>query len=294
MRAPAADLARRLLARRPGGEAEVPAALEVVLAAVEGAYPQWPLSPEHFVDALAERLPGGPAEPSLRRLHAVDLYLAAAASRGMPWALEALERETMPRVRAALFRLGASSSDADDTAQKLRAHALVPEGGQPPRLSRYAGMGPLSSWLSVVAARLWMKETRRRTPVGASPMPDEALDRLMGSPELEAYRREARPALKAAFQRAVEALGHRDRTLLRLSAVDGLNGEEIGALYAVNRSSVARWLQQCRAALAESMRRELHAAGLDSLVGDLVSQLDLSLNRVLGAGPEPSTDRDAR
>ncbi|HZN95512.1 MAG TPA: hypothetical protein VFB81_22525 [Myxococcales bacterium] len=202
--------------------------------------------------------------------------------RGAPWALE---REAMPRVRVALGRPVASQADVDDAVQKLRAHVLVAEGGQPARIANYAGLGPFSSWLSVIAGRLFLREAGRRSPSpAAGPLEDHPLDRLMESPELEAYRREGRPAVKAAFQRAVAALEGRHRTLLRLSVVDGLNGEQIGALYGVNRSSVARWLQQCRGALAEAMRRELHQAGLDSLIGDLVSQLDLSLDRVLRSG----------
>ena len=191
----------------------------------------------------------------------------------------------MPRVRVALGRPVASQADVDDAVQKLRAHVLVAEGGQPARIANYAGLGPFSSWLSVIAGRLFLREAGRRSPSpAAGPLEDHPLDRLMESPELEAYRREGRPAVKAAFQRAVATLEGRHRTLLRLSVVDGLNGEQIGALYGVNRSSVARWLQQCRSALAEAMRRELHQAGLDSLIGDLVSQLDLSLDRVLRSG----------
>jgi RNA polymerase sigma-70 factor, ECF subfamily len=252
-RAPAAELARRLLAGRPGDLETVAPALAVALDGVERAHPDWPVPAEDLVDALAERLPAG------------------------------APGQALSRVRTALGRLGASASDIDDAVQKLRAHALVAEGGQAPRIARYGGLGPLPAWLSVVAARLFLREARRRSPAPGpgAPLPDDALDRLMESPELEAYRKEGRPAVKAAFQRAVASLQERHRTLLRLSVLDGLNGEQIGSLYGVNRSSVARWLQQCRTELGDAMRRELGEAGLDSLIGDLVSQLDLSLDRVL-------------
>ncbi|HYV47711.1 MAG TPA: sigma factor-like helix-turn-helix DNA-binding protein [Myxococcaceae bacterium] len=280
MRAPADELARRLLARRAGDLDATATALGEALAAVDHAHPEWPILPSDFVDALADRLPPGPPDRALAQLRALDLYQALAAAKGHAPALAALEREAMPKVRAALGRLGASASDIDDAAQRLRAHALVPEGLRPARISGYAGLGPLSAWLSVVAARLFLHESRRRTPFPGPPG-DDALEVLFDSPEMEAYRREGRPAVKAAFQRAVASLQKRHRTLLRMSVVDGLNGEEIGAVYGVNRSSVARWLQQCREELGEAMRRELGEAGLDSLIGDLVSQLDLSLDRVL-------------
>ncbi|HVE86695.1 MAG TPA: sigma-70 family RNA polymerase sigma factor, partial [Myxococcales bacterium] len=257
------------------------------------AHPDWPVLPSDFVDALAERLPPGPPDRALALIRTLDLYRALAAARGHAPALEALEREAMPKVRAALGRLGASASDIDDAVQRLRAHALVPEGLRPARIARYAGLGSLSAWLSVVAARLFLHESRQRTP--GAPQDDD-LEALIESPELEAYRREGRPAVKAAFQRAVASLQRRHRTLLRMSVLDGLNGEEIGAVYGVNRSSVARWLQQCRAELGEAMRRELGEAGLDSLIGDLVSQLDLSLDRVLrsDASLDRSTPSPAR
>lgn len=294
VRALLGELSRRLLARRPGDPEAVSAALGEALAQVEGEHPDWPVSPEDFVDALAERLPAGPPEPWLRQLRARELYQALCAARGEARALEALERQSMPRVRAALFRLGASPSDVEEAVQRLRDHALAPEGGQPARIAGYAGQGPLSSWLTVVAARLWLKEARRRRPgapgaPAAEPLPDEALDRLIGSLDPEVYRQETRPALQAAFQRAMATLSERHRTLLRLSALDGLNGEQIGTLYGVDRPSVAQWLQQCRSALSEAMLRELHAEGLDSLSGQLLGQLDLSLSRVLGEDLETTT-----
>jgi RNA polymerase sigma-70 factor (ECF subfamily) len=96
-----------------------------------------------------------------------------------------------------------------------------------------------------------------------------------------------REDFKVALQAAMAGLSARDRTVLRLHWVDGLNIDKIGAVYRVHRSTVARWIAQCRKQLLEDTKRALKArlqvshSELHSLVGLLRSQLHLSVSRVL-------------
>jgi RNA polymerase sigma-70 factor, ECF subfamily len=79
----------------------------------------------------------------------------------------------------------------------------------------------------------------------------------------------------------------RDRTLLRLRLVEGVEVERIATMYRVHRTTVTRWLADTRTALFDETRRiltaELGATGaeLDSLAGLVRSQLHVSLVRLL-------------
>jgi RNA polymerase sigma-70 factor (ECF subfamily) len=74
---------------------------------------------------------------------------------------------------------------------------------------------------------------------------------------------------------------------LRLNVVEGLNIDEIGALFKVHRSTVARWIaaarQQVLAGARQRLRVELglSAGEFDSLAGVVRSQLDLSVAKIL-------------
>jgi RNA polymerase sigma-70 factor (ECF subfamily) len=75
--------------------------------------------------------------------------------------------------------------------------------------------------------------------------------------------------------------------VLRLHVVEGLNIDEIGALFKVHRSTVARWIAAARTQVLTDARKQLRAelglsAGeFDSLAGVVRSQLDLSVAGIL-------------
>ncbi|MGZ3440355.1 MAG: sigma factor-like helix-turn-helix DNA-binding protein, partial [Polyangia bacterium] len=108
-----------------------------------------------------------------------------------------------------------------------------------------------------------------------------------GSPELDYVKDRYRPQFKAAFQEALRGLDAEQRNVLRLHVVEGLNIDEIGALFKVHRSTVARWIagarQQVLADARARLRAELglSAGEFDSLAGVVRSQLDLSVAKIL-------------
>jgi RNA polymerase sigma-70 factor (ECF subfamily) len=106
--------------------------------------------------------------------------------------------------------------------------------------------------------------------------------------ELDVIRRRYRPAFEAAITRALSAMPVRDRTILRLRLVDGVEVDRIATMYGVHRTTVTRWIADSRTALLDETRRILTAelgatdAELDSLAGLVRSQLHVSLIRLLG------------
>jgi RNA polymerase sigma-70 factor (ECF subfamily) len=106
-------------------------------------------------------------------------------------------------------------------------------------------------------------------------------------PELLHLKTAYQEEFRLAFQAALKVLTSRERNLLRLQAVDNLSGEEISRIYRVSASTISRWLARARETLLEETRRllterfGLSRSQLDSLAGLVVSQLDVSLPRVL-------------
>ena len=103
---------------------------------------------------------------------------------------------------------------------------------------------------------------------------------------------------KAAFGAALGQLGAREQTLLRYHHVDGLNIDEIGAIYRVHRVTAFRWIEKAKDHLVKATLEGLRAKlklppdELDSVLRMIRSQIHLSLVRHLG-GPTDSVADDA-
>ena len=118
---------------------------------------------------------------------------------------------------------------------------------------------------------------------------DALLDTPVLSPgaELDFLKNRFAPDFKAAFQEALQTLSTRDQNLLRLYYLEGSSPEEIGRVYQTHRTTVWRWLTQCREALLAQTRVMLAArtkvsdAEVSSLMNAVHSQLDVSLSRML-------------
>jgi RNA polymerase sigma-70 factor (ECF subfamily) len=108
-------------------------------------------------------------------------------------------------------------------------------------------------------------------------------------PEVEVIRDRYQGALKAAIKRALAALDEEERTLLRAHVIDGLTVEQIRARMGVHGSTVSRRISRAREHVRELTKSELarelpmRKSEFRSLVGLLRSELDVSVQEVLGA-----------
>src|SRR6185503_21293777 len=71
-------------------------------------------------------------------------------------------------------------------------------------------------------------------------------------PEIEYMKRTYADQFRTAFAEALGNLGAREQTLLRYHHVDGLNIDEIGAIYRVHRVTAFRWLEKTKEKLVEA------------------------------------------
>lgn len=303
---------------RPFLEA-VPTALRPVLEAVpdlerrlwalvaEGraAWPELPLDAHDVVVFIGRQVSQELAEAALDGLRPADLYLAAACARQVPAALQAFDREYMREVDIALARMRIGPPRLADVKQLVRQRLFVGGGStgaptSPGKIAEYGGRGDLRRWVRSVAVRTCLNDMRKGK---RELLVDD--DHLIAQhavagddPEIEYMKRTYAGEFKAAFSEALAGLGAREQTLLRYHHVDGLNIDEIGAIYRVHRVTAFRWLEKAKELLVRSTlellraRLKLPAAELDSVLRMIRSQIHLSLVRHLG-GPSDRVDDDA-
>jgi RNA polymerase sigma-70 factor (ECF subfamily) len=217
------------------------------------------------------------------------LRLAAAALSGDASAVAELDRLVRSEVRRAVTPLDASGVLVDEVMQLMRERLLVER-----KLADFSGDGSLAGWLRAVAVRVALNARRATAKEQlVSALPDAPL--ADPDPELALLRARHREAFRAAFAEALQVLSPRDRTLLRLTSLDGLSLARVGQMYGKDASTVSRWLaasrevllQRTRATLAQSLK--LTDSALESVMRAADSELHVSLARLLqsSAAREP-------
>ncbi len=271
--------------------------LETRLAALltEGRS-QWPdlvLDPAVFVAFVAARLPEDrPAGEALGAIRAADLYLTCACTGGSAAALSAFDSRFMNEVKLGLARMNVSESQVDEVKQLVRHKLFLSEDGSPGKIAEYSGRGDLRRWVRSIAVRTCLNELRRhKRMLPASD--DRMLDDMSSGnddPELAYMKERYRSQFRDAFVGAIQTLSDREQALLRYHHVDGLNIDEIGAIYRVHRVTAYRWLEKARETLVKNIQKilvaqlEVEMRDYQSILRLIRSQIHLSLVRYLGVG----------
>jgi len=212
-----------------------------------------------------------------------DFYLACAALKKNAAAVAAVKRLLDDQLRT-LSHLRLSAAELDDVKGALLAELFVAPHGRRARLERYSGIGPLASWLRVVATRDALDYLKRnaREVRGSDETLLGAMESPAESPELQALKARYAGELSAAFRRSIASLEPRQRNLLRQHYLDELSLEDVAALYRVHRATAARWLSDAKQALLQRTRDDLSAKlglqrlDVDSVMRLVQSRLDLS------------------
>ena len=277
--------------------------------ATEGrnAWPQIAVEPRALAVFVARQLePDGDADEALEGLRPADLWLACACACGDAAAIGAFDRAYMREVDIALARMRIPAPRASDVKQLVRQRLFVTDepltiGGVTlhGKIREYAGRGDLRRWVRSVAVRTCLNELRKGKHEVLTDDDQLIAQHTVGGddPELAYMKRTYAAQFKAAFAEALAGLGPREQTLLRYHHVDGLNIDEIGAIYRVHRVTAFRWLEKAKEQLVartlELLRAQLKLTSkeLDSVLRLIRSQIHLSLVRQLG-GPADKVEDD--
>jgi RNA polymerase sigma-70 factor (ECF subfamily) len=276
-----------------------------LVAEGRAAWPDLTITAQQLVAFVARHVSGELAEAALDGLRPADLYLACACSHGLPAAINAFDRDYMKEVDIALARMRIGPPRLSDVKQLVRQRLFVGGGtaGAPTsagKIAEYGGRGDLRRWVRSVAVRTCLNDLRKGK---REVLVDD--DQLIAQhaisqddPEVEYMKRTYSNEFKAAFTEALTGLGPREQTLLRYHHVDGLNIDEIGAIYRVHRVTAFRWIEKAKDQLVKATldtlrtRLKLPPEELDSVLRMIRSQIHLSLIRHLG-GPKDSVAEDA-
>jgi RNA polymerase sigma-70 factor (ECF subfamily) len=244
-------------------------------AAARTAWPQLPLDEARFTAAC-----DGMASTE----HDADLFLACACACDVPGAASAFDRALLSQVARWVRRVDATPAFADEVRQRLGERLLVTAPGRPPRLAEYEGRGPLGAWVRVAALRVALDLKRERSRAMGDVLEAELVLAARPDPEEALLIERHRQDYQAALRTALRILTVRERTILRLSILDGLSTDGLGALYNVHKTTTARWVRQARARLIGETYRclseqlMLSEAQLHSLNRVLLSQIELRLS----------------
>jgi RNA polymerase sigma-70 factor len=113
-------------------------------------------------------------------------------------------------------------------------------------------------------------------------------DQLLGladpkMPALDVAVEEYRAAFKVAFKVALASLSALEKTALKQHYLDRLTLDEMAALHATHRTTVARWLRQAREAVFQRTREKMmestraSSSACDSILRGVRSQLDVTM-----------------
>jgi RNA polymerase sigma-70 factor (ECF subfamily) len=176
---------------------------------------------------------------------------------------------------------------------------FVGNSGGTGKIVEYGGRGDLRRWVRSVAVRTCLNELRRNKREVLSDDQMLAQNAVAGDdPQMQYMKQTYAGEFKQAFGVALAGLGAREQTLLRYHHVDGLNIDEIGAIYRVHRVTAFRWLEKAKEQLVKVTLEQLRArlkvtpGELDSVLRMIQSQVHLSLIRNLG-GPSDRIENDA-
>jgi RNA polymerase sigma-70 factor (ECF subfamily) len=264
------------------------------LAEARAAWPELVLTAESFFEHLAERAPlTASADDALSHLHAAELFLALACSRGDRKALDGFDRTFRADVDTIVRRFEGPALNADDLRQALHEKLFVGKVGARPKIAEYSGQGFLQNWVRVTTVRTFTDLARATSRPLEQQADDELLALADGDDfELSFLKKHYRAGFKQAFEQAVSSLDPGERNLLRQSVIHGLGIDQIAAVYGVHRATAARRVEKAREALLLATRKSLMStlqidrAEFEGVMDLIRSRLDVSIHRVLGSKSE--------
>ena len=240
------------------------------------------LDRQGFADHLAT------TAPEAGDLAVEDLALAFEAMQGDRATVAELYARIERTVRPALLAAGYSATIADDALQETVTLLLVGAGdSNRPLLATYQGRARLTTWIKTIALRTASRLVQISRRIHGD---DALLDDFAGAqdPAVAVAMAELRPAVRAAFAVAVQALSYVDRELLASVIVRGETIDEISKRHGIHRATAARWVGRARAALDDRLRSELAAtlhlspAEVSSVLSAIATSIELTPTRLVG------------
>lgn len=223
-------------------------AIEQIIASAVQTWPGVWIEPAVFEVYALER---AEHEGALADIHGDDLYLAASCALGDARAAAWLDRAFLRALPGRIASVGLAPDVADELVQRLRERLLLGNDGHAPHIASYAGRGRLAGWLRMVAVRDAVRIKRRRRPAPIDVTDDTS---VAADPEALGTRARLRQPLRDAVSHGIATLDERDRRLLQLSVIEGVQARTLARRFGVHESTISRWLVRAHASLRRVTR----------------------------------------
>ena len=251
------------------------------------AHPELAIDDHALAAAITRHIGDGDPAAFCASCRIEELALADLAAAGDSAAIATLERRCAATLAVVTRRFAIPGHGADDLLQTLRTKLYV----APAALALYNGQGSLDNWLRVIATRVFIDLTRRKDRARELSADDE-IDLVAASDlALDAVKAEYRDEVASALVDAVRGLEPGDRHLLRQHLVANLTIDQLGAVLGIHRATAARRISRARDELAARTREVLAARlrlddrELSDMLGMVMSNLDISIGKLLASRP---------
>lgn len=225
--------------------------------------------------------------PDIAEAIGEDLFLACACSLDIPGALRAFRERFFSVVTLSVGRFDDSPAFADEVYQRLSETLFVNGPGEPGKIARYAGTGPLAGFVGTAARRIGL----RMATAAARFQGEDALKQQFAEVhehETALLKMRHREAFSDALSVALRQLTRRDRLILRLNLVERVSTTRIAEMYKVNQSTVSRWIQRSAQSIFATVKDlvcdelEIDTREMQSLLLLVRSQIELTMSQSEG------------
>lgn len=175
------------------------------------------------------------------------------ARGGDDGALATLCAHMRPRLYRVAFSIVRNADDADDLAQEALIRALA-------KRFLFLGRGSVAGWMTRIASNLAknrLRDGKRRREIMEGALPDEKSARgAEASPPRAADALASENETRQRLLQAVDALPERQRDVVRLHVVAGLDFSEVAAALAMSEANVRVTFSHAKKKLLATLLQE--------------------------------------
>ena len=180
-----------------------------------------------------------------------DLFLTTACASGDSQAWESFRRQYHSVIHLAALKTSTNSSEAAELGDTLLTDLFLPHDGRlgESKIAQYHGLGSLEGWIKVVVHRMAIDQIRlhqRDVPMEELELELPSNSSQGKADEIVAERdaQRAREMVSHCLTTAMEQLCTRERLVLNLYYLEGVNLKGIGQFLKAHESTASRLLDR--------------------------------------------------
>ena len=223
-----------------------------------------------------------------------DLFLTTACAAGDSAAWEVFRRQYRSVIQIAALKASASASEAAELSDTLLTDLFLPHesGRGESKIAQYHGLGSLEGWIKVVVHRMAIDQIRlhrRDVPIEdlEGELPSNSAHGRTDESIKERDTHRARDMVSQCLTTALEQLNAKERLVLNLYYLNGVNLKGIAQFLKAHESTASRLLDRLKTQLHKSVSKQLQEkfkvrkAEVPLLIELALGHIEIDLKRIL-------------